>query len=566
MVKRRKNWDIVSKMDPNDTIKYRDVYEDQQLERSEIEEKETMTTRLIFVIIFTIISMILAYIAASFIQYSMSGFKSKADVNAEGQTGYQIADNYDYWNDNQLFDQGQIAAVVETCYSSYADGKIKEDSTAFSANGYSDVNPFEGYQDLSSEELLAKYFMYISVDSDGNAVVQQQSKIYSDEENPFTGYAELSAVEQAEKFCNQNSTGGYVFKSEYNYWQDNAEYQAWQLNDKLAEMYMNYRTGNFTPLEEQVVDESDTVMSYNPFDGYQNMLDTQMVDKFCNKVGSEGKYMFKDEYNFWNDQNTYWAYQIRDIIDEYYARYEVEYNGAAPVESPDQGPGAAETANQAKDAFFDYLVPNFWNVFFSLLVGFIVFGIMYTVMKKNLDAQNMLNDTTDINQYKNDQHIALPEEVQRKFDWFPDVGAHSPVQVSSMISHMMLQNKGINTVEMTVRHTSDVLDEDGEVDIYAGEPKYDDDDNLVTETLPMFDKDFAEDLFETSGLLEKSIRKYYDATKIPYNGDGRDRTKQAGKWNTVAEMINNTWHIPDYETQRPAGAYLVDTEPVNTMV
>ena len=31
-------------------------------------------------------------------------------------------------------------------------------------------------------------------------------------------------------------------------------------------------------------------------------------------------------------------------------------------------------------------------------------------------------------------------------------------------------------------------------------------------------------------------------------------------------MINKDWEFPSYEPQRPGGAYLVDTEPVNTMV
>ena len=51
-------------------------------------------------------------------------------------------------------------------------------------------------------------------------------------------------------------------------------------------------------------------------------------------------------------------------------------------------------------------------------------------MMKNLEAQNVLSDTASLNQYKNDQHIAFPEEVMEKFDWFPDVGAHCNVQVS----------------------------------------------------------------------------------------------------------------------------------------
>lgn len=201
----------------------------------------------------------------------------------------------------------------------------------------------------------------------------------------------------------------------------------------------------------------------------------------------------------------------------------------------------------------------------SLAGGLIVYAILRAVLKKNLEAQNLMNDTSDINQYENDQHIALPEEVQRKFDWFPDAGAHCPVQVSSMISHVMLTNKGINKVKFCKRTDKDIVDEDGDIIVYKGEPVRDQDGELVMELVPLFDTDFGADLFETSG-VPKEIRKFYDTNKIPYNPDGKDRTKQSGTYKTVANAINNTWTLPDYEPQRPAGAYLVDTEPVNTMI
>ena len=60
------------------------------------------------------------------------------------------------------------------------------------------------------------------------------------------------------------------------------------------------------------------------------------------------------------------------------------------------------------------------------------------------------------------------------------------------------------------------------------------------------------------------LRKYYDATKIKYNPDGSNRDK-LGKFETVADLINKDWQLPYYEPQRPAGAYIVDTAPVNTI-
>lgn len=217
-------------------------------------------------------------------------------------------------------------------------------------------------------------------------------------------------------------------------------------------------------------------------------------------------------------------------------------------------------------SFSACLKPSLVKIAISFAVTLIFWGIMYQVMMRNLKAQNMLSDTSDINQYQNDQHVALPEEVQRKFDWFPDVGAHSNVQVSSMISHMALMNKGINPIQIAERAKEDILDEDGDVEYYKGEVLLDDDENPITKKVPMIDEKFMDDLFTASGAPDdKTFRKYYDTTKIPYNPGGKDRTKQGGKWDTVAELINHDWVFPVYEPQRPAGAYLVDTEPVNTI-
>ena len=77
-------------------------------------------------------------------------------------------------------------------------------------------------------------------------------------------------------------------------------------------------------------------------------------------------------------------------------------------------------------------------------------------------------------------------------------------------------------------------------------------------------------LYQASGVPKgktagEMLRKYYDATKIKYNPDGSNRDK-LGKFETVADLINKDWQLPYYEPQRPAGAYIVDTAPVNTMV
>ena len=233
-----------------------------------------------------------------------------------------------------------------------------------------------------------------------------------------------------------------------------------------------------------------------------------------------------------------------------------------------------ETEGATTSLGFGYfLKPSLGKVLISLFAAGIVWLIMYPLMKKNRDAQDAENSVDDINQYHNDQHIALPEEVMDKFDWFPDVGARCSVQVSSMISHVMLMNKGLSKIEMPRRAEKDIKDGDGDIVYYKGEILLDDAGKPIVDIVPKIDEAFGEALFDASGLPKDSkrtpkdqrLRKRYDTTKIPYNPGNGNRNKLKG-YNTVADMINGDWELPEYEPQRPAGAYLVDTEPVNTMV
>ncbi|MEU7315501.1 type IV secretory system conjugative DNA transfer family protein [Streptomyces sp. NPDC007083] len=215
-----------------------------------------------------------------------------------------------------------------------------------------------------------------------------------------------------------------------------------------------------------------------------------------------------------------------------------------------------------------------FKYFITLGSGLLVAIVLGTWFSRRVAAANLMNTTADINQHQNDQHIALPEEVQRNYDWFPDVGAHSSVQVSSMISHMMLKQKDLGTVKLAQRAGQDVFDEDGNPVYYAGEAMDDDEGNPLFTTVPMIDETFGDDLFEASGLPKTGrgrtqLRKKFDTTLIPYNPCGTRRDKlghESDAYATVADLIKHDWTFPEYEVQRPAGAYIVDTAPVNTMV
>jgi type IV secretory pathway TraG/TraD family ATPase VirD4 len=212
-----------------------------------------------------------------------------------------------------------------------------------------------------------------------------------------------------------------------------------------------------------------------------------------------------------------------------------------------------------------YVRPTLVKVFGSLFISLVCFVITYIFLRLNLRAQNALVDTTDINQYRSDRHIQLPGEVHAKYDWFPDVGAHSPVRANSMVSHSALSNKGVHAVMVPRRLTADERDASGYVVRYAGEIEEDANGEPVMEKKPMFDREFMEALFDASDLpRDERLRVYYDPTEIPYNPGGKKFGKLGG--DTLADHINQYWEMPEYEPQRPGGAYSVITDPVNTMI
>lgn len=191
-------------------------------------------------------------------------------------------------------------------------------------------------------------------------------------------------------------------------------------------------------------------------------------------------------------------------------------------------------------------------------------GLLFAnYFKRNLEAQNAMNDKSDINEYKDDQYLATPDEVMGRYAFFPDMGAHADVQVSSLISHVMIQNKGIKKIRVADRAKDNIVDEDGDIVYRKGEALEDDDGNIITSEVPMFDGDYVKKIFDSSNVLDE-YRESYDIRKIPYNPGGKTYGKLP--YETAADMINGTWEYPSYEVQRPTGAYLVDTDPVNTMI
>lgn len=211
------------------------------------------------------------------------------------------------------------------------------------------------------------------------------------------------------------------------------------------------------------------------------------------------------------------------------------------------------------------LKPGLWNTMAGILVGLAVYSMAFVKFKRNWVSQNIQYDTADINQHEDDQHLMINEELFDHFDIFPDIGAHSSVVPRALISHAFLTNKGLNKIKATKFYDKDT-EIDGEK-YFKGEPMFDEDsDESLTHMVPMIDEAHGDSLMDASAVpKDKRIRRRFDPAKTVYRqaGGGCGKLKGYTNW---AEVINNDWTFPDYEPARPAGVYLVDTDPVNTMV
>lgn len=671
-----KNWDKIRNQSVTDTLRNRDVYESQQLDRTKVGQKQSFTSRHIIAICVGVVTAIMVWMLWSVYDMNALDRQSEADANVavvitepapaeprdlsdvkwanmllvEDNTyakyGYTYMDKktgvkytqaeYDIWLD--VHRRITSGACPEILWRNNADGSrtyierpamapAPEEPRDFSNADYINFINF-GIEESSIYKDLGYYYYEHYSNKYLTREEYQKSKEYTEERiNELIENAEVTYKKKEVS----NSSGIPTTVIVYYDISPNVitpvipeeaagtrYYTPIALDDivwanmllvedssaaNLGYTYMDKRTGQFyTDVEyahwktiyqnakyskgEHIfwVDVSEEDGGYIFTETPTEQAPPYLRERFKSYLTPTLMLMNLIPEDYWSEYgyNYYDLYTLTCFSDvEYQAWLDVQNKVASgELKIPDATQKRIREENiRVTDVILEHLDPlpvkhsyseaiayvNFLKVFVSLGIGFMVYALLRTLLKKNLDAQNLMNDTSDINQYENDQHIALPEEVQRKFDWFPDVGAHCPVQVSSMISHMMITNKGLNKIKVAKRAEKDIVDADGDIVYYKGEILCDDKGEEITELLPLIDTQFADELYEASG-APKEVRKSYDPTKIPYNPDGKDRTKQCGTHKTVADAINKTWTFPLYEPQRPAGAYIVDTEPVNTMV
>lgn len=238
----------------------------------------------------------------------------------------------------------------------------------------------------------------------------------------------------------------------------------------------------------------------------------------------------------------------------------------------------------------EWLIVAWWHIYgpfssFNATAMFLITcGIMYAgyslshfLTEKYWESQNIEYDQSLLNEYrKTDSRIMQPEELSqyRTFGVFPDAGAHSKeTNVTTVIAHMALTNSGLNKVSVVARSDGKTdVDENGQK-ILKNVPFIDENGALEKVKKEMIDEDFGETLFDSSYIprpqgknadfIKNTLRKHYDPDKLLFNPE-----HNYGKpnYNTVADWINHDWYMPDYESQRPGGMYIVDTDHNNTMV
>lgn len=201
-----------------------------------------------------------------------------------------------------------------------------------------------------------------------------------------------------------------------------------------------------------------------------------------------------------------------------------------------------------------------WFLIGTPAIGAYAMHRCYAVWANN----NAMFLSDDIEEYANDAYVRTPEHIIREFDAAPDAGLGFDGHVSSLVSHMMISNKGIKKIDMPQ------LDPDRE-----GQVAVDENGKVITKKMEMFDKDFGRLLFKFSNVA-MADQKWYDATDYAFNeknskkeakyGNARKGAFGRKEYDTLADYINGEFYPLDTDVQRPAGVYFYDSRPVNTIL
>lgn len=215
--------------------------------------------------------------------------------------------------------------------------------------------------------------------------------------------------------------------------------------------------------------------------------------------------------------------------------------------------------------FHAYGIPAGVYLFILFAVTPILCGIFWYKLHAVWYNNNAPYSEDDLDEYDNDSYVRTMDHIAREFDAAPDAGLGFDGHVSSIVGHAMIDNKGIKKIDMPVFDPS-----------VPGQVKRDENGEIVTEHVPMFDKDFARELYKFSNVASTD-QHWYDATDYAFNeknsvkevAKGGNKRKGAfgrKEYDTLADYINGEFYPLPTDTQRPAGVYFYDSRPVNTIL
>ena len=215
--------------------------------------------------------------------------------------------------------------------------------------------------------------------------------------------------------------------------------------------------------------------------------------------------------------------------------------------------------------FHAYGIPGGVYLFILLVATPILCAVLWHKFHAIWYNNNAPYSTDDLDEYHDDSYIQTMEHICRNFDAAPDAGLGFDGHVSSVVGHAMIGNRGIKKIDMPVFDPS-----------VPGQVKRDENGNVVTEKVPMFDESFGRELYKFSNVASPD-QKWHNATEYAFNEKnskkeimkGGNRRKGAfgrKEYDTLADYINGEFYPLPTDTQRPAGVYFYDSRPVNTIL
>lgn len=228
-------------------------------------------------------------------------------------------------------------------------------------------------------------------------------------------------------------------------------------------------------------------------------------------------------------------------------------------------------ANVGKDPaeqtglFAHYAIPGGVYMFIMIIIMPICLGIFWYKLHAVWYNNNAPYSPDDLDEWDDDAYVRTMEHISREFDAAPDAGLGFDGHVSSIVGHAMIANTGIKKIDMPVFDPT-----------VPGQVKRDENGNVVTEKVPMFDEQFGRELYKFSNVASTD-QHWYNAKDYAFNEKnskkeidkgGNERKGAFGRksYDTLADYINGEFYPLDTDTQRPAGVYFYDSRPVNTIL